>query len=167
MPTVPQPHPSPADLTLEEYKALRTLQRAVDDLLEESLRERENLTQSFRRCFPPVLKLAGARAMAITTRDEEFQGVKVPAGSYLHIRFAAGNVDPAQYDCPFRLDLSRKALGNHLSFSLGPRTCPGAGISRRRPPLRCTPPPAAAAGSRSRRGTSAYCPPCAPASTGT
>ncbi|MCP3139042.1 adenylate/guanylate cyclase domain-containing protein [Pyxidicoccus xibeiensis] len=71
MSTPSQPHPSPTDITLEEYKALRALQRAVDDLLEESLRERENLTQSFRRCFPSVLALTGARAIAITTRDEE------------------------------------------------------------------------------------------------
>ncbi|MCY1016563.1 adenylate/guanylate cyclase domain-containing protein [Pyxidicoccus sp. MSG2] len=71
MPNAPHPQPSPSDFTLEEYKALRTLQRAVDDLLEESLRERETLTQSFRRCFPPILKLTGARAVAITTRDEE------------------------------------------------------------------------------------------------
>jgi cytochrome P450 len=51
-------------------------------------------------------------------------------GSVLHIRFGAGNVDPRQYACPFELDLQRKALGNHLTFSQGPRTCPGAGISR-------------------------------------
>jgi cytochrome P450 len=66
----------------------------------------------------------------VTTRDEEFQGVRVPAGSILHIRFGAGNVDPQQYDCPYQLDVERKALGNHLTFSQGPRTCPGAGISR-------------------------------------
>ncbi len=66
----------------------------------------------------------------VTTRDEEFQGVHVPAGSILHIRFGAGNVDPQQYACPYQLDLERKALGNHLTFSQGPRTCPGAGISR-------------------------------------
>lgn len=66
----------------------------------------------------------------ITTRDEVFQGVQVPAGSVLHIRFGAGNVDPRQYDCPHALNLERKALGNHLTFSQGPRTCPGAGISR-------------------------------------
>ncbi|GHG68617.1 adenylate/guanylate cyclase domain-containing protein [Comamonas sp. JC664] len=59
------------DITLEEYKALRTLHRAVDDLLEESLRERETLTRTFQRCFPPVLSLTGAKAVAITTRDEE------------------------------------------------------------------------------------------------
>ncbi|MFY2556455.1 adenylate/guanylate cyclase domain-containing protein [Corallococcus terminator] len=68
------PHAPPStDLSLEEYKALRALQRAVDDLLEESLRERENLAQSFRRCFPPILALTGARAVALTTRDEELR----------------------------------------------------------------------------------------------
>jgi cytochrome P450 len=66
----------------------------------------------------------------ITTREEVFQGVRVLPGSVLHIRFGAGNVDPRQYACPFELDLQRKALGNHLTFSQGPRTCPGAGISR-------------------------------------
>jgi cytochrome P450 len=66
----------------------------------------------------------------VTTRDENFQGITVPAGSILHLRFGAGNVDPRQYDCPYQLDLERKSLGNHLTFSQGPRTCPGAGISR-------------------------------------
>lgn len=66
----------------------------------------------------------------ITTREENFQGVSVPAGSYLHLRWAAGNVDPRQYDCPYELQLERKSIGNHLAFSQGPRTCPGAGISR-------------------------------------
>ncbi|WP_141621285.1 adenylate/guanylate cyclase domain-containing protein [Myxococcus sp. AB036A] len=59
------------NITLEEYKALRTLQRAVDDALEDSLRGRETLTQTFKRCFPLVLSLTGAKAVAITTRDEE------------------------------------------------------------------------------------------------
>jgi cytochrome P450 len=66
----------------------------------------------------------------VTTRDEIFQGISVPAGSILHLRFGAGNVDPRQYDCPYQIDLARKSLGNHLTFSQGPRTCPGAGISR-------------------------------------
>lgn len=66
----------------------------------------------------------------VTTQEESFQGVTVPAGSVLHIRFGAGNVDPQQYECPYELDLERKSLGNHLTFSQGARTCPGAGISR-------------------------------------
>jgi cytochrome P450 len=66
----------------------------------------------------------------MTTRDEVFQGVDVPAGSLLHIRFGAGNVDSEAYECPHQVMLDRKRLGGHLTFSQGPRTCPGAGISR-------------------------------------
>ena len=46
----------------------------------------------------------------ITTQDEVFQGVEVPAGSLLHLRFGAGNVDPDQYECPYDLDLDRKRV---------------------------------------------------------
>jgi cytochrome P450 len=66
----------------------------------------------------------------VTTRDEEFQGVQVPAGSLLHLRWGAGNVDPQHYACPHQIQLERKRVAGHLTFSQGPRTCPGAGISR-------------------------------------
>ena len=66
----------------------------------------------------------------ITSRDEVFQGVAVPAGSLLHLRFGAGNVDPEEWDCPYEARLGRKAVTRHLAFSAGPRVCPGAGISR-------------------------------------
>ncbi len=66
----------------------------------------------------------------VTTQDEVFQGVAVPEGSLLHLRFGAGNVDPEEYECPFEVDLDRKRLAGHLAFSQGPRTCPGAPISR-------------------------------------
>jgi len=66
----------------------------------------------------------------MTTREEVFQGVPVPAGSLLHLRWAAGNVDPEEYECPHQVKLDRKRLGGHLAFSQGPRTCPGAGLSR-------------------------------------
>jgi len=66
----------------------------------------------------------------LTTRDEEFQGVRVPEGSLLHLRWGAGNVDPEQYECPQQIQLERRRVSGHLTFSQGPRTCPGAGISR-------------------------------------
>jgi cytochrome P450 len=65
-----------------------------------------------------------------TSQDEVFQGVKVPAGSTLHLRWGAANVDPDEFECPFELRLDRKAVTRHLTFSAGPRVCPGAGISR-------------------------------------
>ncbi len=66
----------------------------------------------------------------ITSRDEVFQGVAVPAGSLLHLRFGAANVDGDEFACPFDLDLDREGVTRHLAFSSGPRVCPGATLSR-------------------------------------
>lgn len=66
----------------------------------------------------------------ITSRDEVFQGVSVPKGSLLHLRWGAANVDAEEFECPQELQLDRKAVARHLTFSAGPRVCPGAGISR-------------------------------------
>lgn len=66
----------------------------------------------------------------IAANDEVFQGVPVPAGSLLHLRFGAANVDPEQFECPFDLDLDREGLTRHVTFSAGPRVCPGANLSR-------------------------------------
>jgi len=66
----------------------------------------------------------------VTSQDEVFGDVEVPKGSVLHLRWAAANIDPDEFDCPTELKLDRKAASRHLSFSAGPRVCPGAGISR-------------------------------------
>ncbi|MDA1075648.1 MAG: cytochrome P450 [Proteobacteria bacterium] len=66
----------------------------------------------------------------LTSREEIFQGVKVPKGSLLHLRWGAANVDPDEFECPMELRLNRRAVTRHLTFSAGPRVCPGAGISR-------------------------------------
>ena len=65
-----------------------------------------------------------------TSQPETFQGVTIPAGTVLHLRWAAANIDPDEFECPFELRLDRKAVTRHLTFSAGPRVCPGAGISR-------------------------------------
>ena len=66
----------------------------------------------------------------MTSQDEVFQGVEVPAGSLLHMRFGAANVDPEEFECPFDLNLDRERLTRHVTFSAGPRVCPGATLSR-------------------------------------
>ena len=66
----------------------------------------------------------------MTAHDEEFQGVHVPAGSLLHLRFGAANVDAEEFECPFDLDLERAGVTRHVTFSAGPRVCPGATLSR-------------------------------------
>jgi len=66
----------------------------------------------------------------ICARDEVFQGVPVPAGSMLHLRWAAANIDAEEFDDPLELQLDRKAATRHLAFSQGPRSCPGSNLSR-------------------------------------
>ena len=66
----------------------------------------------------------------LTSQDERFGDVDVPRGSVLHLRWAAANIDPEEFECSMDLQLGRKAASRHLSFSAGPRVCPGAGISR-------------------------------------
>jgi cytochrome P450 len=111
---------------LEEEAQLLCEQPGLFDTIKADPGKIRAFTEEAMRLRAPTQGLS----TRVTTRDEVFQGVEVPAGSILHIRFGAGNVDPGQYECPYELDLTRKALGNHLTFSQGPRTCPGAGISR-------------------------------------
>jgi cytochrome P450 len=65
-----------------------------------------------------------------TSKDEIFQGVTVPKGSFLHMRWAAANIDPTEWEDPNELKLDRKAGSRHLAFSQGARVCPGANLSR-------------------------------------
>ena len=65
-----------------------------------------------------------------TSQDEVFQGVQIPKGSLLHLRWAAANIDPDEWECPLDLKLDRKAGTRHLTFSQGARVCPGASLSR-------------------------------------
>ncbi|MFN3232960.1 MAG: cytochrome P450 [Alphaproteobacteria bacterium] len=67
----------------------------------------------------------------LVKKDVEIQGVKIPAGSMLHMRYAAANRDPAKFDCPHEIDLERKNAGAHLGFSSGVHHCLGAPLARR------------------------------------
>jgi cytochrome P450 len=97
------------------FEGLRTDRTKLRSFVEESMRMRS-----------PTHGLS----TRITAHDEVFQGVEVPAGSLLHLRFGAANVDPDEFACPFDLDLDREALSRHVTFSAGPRVCPGATLSR-------------------------------------
>ena len=58
------------------------------------------------------------------------QGVEIPKGSMLHLRYAAGNRDEKQFSNADEIDLGRTHPGQHLTFGQGVRSCPGAGLSR-------------------------------------
>jgi len=78
------------------------------------------------RLFAPTQGLSTRRV----TKDVSFQGVPVPAGSLLHLRYGAGNRDEDEFARAGEVDLERRKPARHLTFSQGPRTCPGAGLSR-------------------------------------
>ena len=64
------------------------------------------------------------------TEDVEFAGVLFPAGAMVFANTAAANRDPAIYDNPERLDISRQGLPPILSFGAGVHYCLGANLAR-------------------------------------
>ena len=66
----------------DELLQLFQLNRMVDDALEESLKARENLAQTFRRLFPRLLKRAGEQAVAVTTLSEELREETYVGGTW-------------------------------------------------------------------------------------
>ncbi len=111
---------------LEQQAQLLCEQPGVFDGLKRDRSRIRSFTEEAMRLRSPTQGLS----TRLTSQDEIFQGVHVPAGSLLHLRWAAGNVDADEFECPHELQLDRKAVTRHLAFSAGPRVCPGAGISR-------------------------------------
>jgi cytochrome P450 len=111
---------------LEEQAQLLCEHPAVFEQLRHDRAKLRGFTEEAMRMRSPTHGLS-TRA---TSRDEVFQGVAVPAGSLLHLRFGAANVDEEEFACPFDLDLGREGVTRHVAFSTGPRVCPGANLSR-------------------------------------
>jgi cytochrome P450 len=66
----------------------------------------------------------------VVRRDVDIGGVRLPAGARIMLRFAAANRDPAKYDDPDEIDLSRRNAGTHLAFGAGIHHCIGANLAR-------------------------------------
>lgn len=63
--------------------------------------------------------------------DFEINGVTIPAGSTVNVRYAAGNRDAEEFENPEKLDLTREKPGRHLAFGSGIHHCLGAPLARR------------------------------------
>jgi cytochrome P450 len=111
---------------LEEQAQLLCEREGVFDELKKDRSKLRHFTEEGMRLRSPTQGLS----TRTTSQDEVFQGVTVPKGSLLHLRWAAANIDEEEFECPHELQLDRKAVSRHLTFSAGPRVCPGAGISR-------------------------------------
>ena len=111
---------------LAEQVRLVIENHAVWQALKEDKRKVRAFTEEGMRLRAPTQGLS----TRTTSQEEVFQGVAVPKGSFLHMRWAAANIDPLEWDDPTELKLDRKAGTRHLTFSQGARVCPGASLSR-------------------------------------
>jgi cytochrome P450 len=69
-------------------------------------------------------------ALRKTVVDVELDGVVFPAGSFVIANTAAANRDPAVYDDPDRLDITRQGAPAMLTFGGGVHYCLGAHLAR-------------------------------------
>lgn len=66
----------------------------------------------------------------IALHDTEIEGVKIPQGAKVHIRYGAANIDPSAFDNPCEIDLARPNPRGHLAFGYGIHHCVGAALAR-------------------------------------
>ncbi len=64
------------------------------------------------------------------TKDTDLNGVKIPKGARLMVRYAAANRDESKFDCPENLNIDRKNNGAHLAFGSGIHHCVGSQLAR-------------------------------------
>ena len=65
----------------------------------------------------------------ISTQDTEIAGVKIAAGTPVTLCIGAANRDPAAFDAPDTLDLTRWP-NRHLAFGFGVHQCSGLAVAR-------------------------------------
>jgi len=86
----------------------------------------ENAVEEILRLESP-----SAGLWRVVTKDTEIQGVAIPKGSLLQLRYAAANRDEKVFDDPERMDVCRKNADDHIAFGYGTHFCPGAFLGRK------------------------------------
>ena len=66
----------------------------------------------------------------VVMADTEVNGVKIPKGSRIMMRFAAANRDGARFQRPDELDVTRQNAGANVAFGAGIHHCIGANLAR-------------------------------------
>jgi cytochrome P450 len=84
-----------------------------------------NAVEEALRLYPVLPGL-----LRIAVEDVELGGVVIPAGTLVIVNTAAANRDPAVYEDPDRLDITREASPT-LTFGGGAHFCLGASLARR------------------------------------
>jgi cytochrome P450 len=71
-----------------------------------------------------------AATLRVALEDVEIAGVVIPAGTLVIANTAAANRDPAVYDEPDRLDITREGAPPMQTFGAGMHYCLGANLAR-------------------------------------
>jgi cytochrome P450 len=77
------------------------------------------------------LESPSAGLWRVVKRDAELGGVRIPAGSMLMVRFAAGNRDPGKYEAPDRFVADRTNARTQMAFGKGIHMCVGNMLARK------------------------------------
>jgi cytochrome P450 len=85
-----------------------------------------NAVEELMRFYPVVFG-----AMRMTMEDVEYEDVLIPAGTFVMVNTAGANRDPAVYDEPDRLDITRRGAAPMQTFGAGAHYCLGANLARR------------------------------------
>jgi cytochrome P450 len=96
------------------------------DLLAELPELAMKAVEELMRFYPVVFG-----AMRMTTEDVEYEGVVIPAGTFVMVNTAAANRDSAVYEDPDRLDITREGAAPMQTFGAGAHYCLGANLARR------------------------------------
>jgi len=62
--------------------------------------------------------------------DTEIEGVAIPKGALVHVRYAAANIDPAVHENPLEIDLERPNPKRHMAYGSGAHHCIAATLAR-------------------------------------
>ncbi|MEO0412057.1 MAG: cytochrome P450 [Pseudomonadota bacterium] len=99
----------------EQMAKVRAERKLIPNMVEEVLR----------------LESATSGMWRVVKEDTELEGVSVPAGSMLHLRYAAANRDPDKFENPNDFKVDRKNANKQMAFGQGIHVCVGQMLSRK------------------------------------
>ncbi|MDR6626299.1 cytochrome P450 [Caulobacter segnis] len=79
----------------------------------------------FIRMVSPVIYMRRT-----ATRDVEVNGQRIREGEKVIMYYGAANRDPAMFQNPDQLDVTRANAGKHIAFGYGPHTCVGKRVAQ-------------------------------------
>ena len=86
----------------------------------------DNLVEEVLRLSSPT-----ANMWRVATKDTELQGVDVPDGSMLQVRYSSANRDEAEFENSQAFDVTRENLNRQIAFGHGVHMCIGAALARK------------------------------------